>query len=68
MRALKFDDGHRIAVAERAARLYLATLPTQTVEELGVGSIISDLTREFLLNGIPNDEELLRLDLLSDCE
>lgn len=66
MRALKFDDGHRIAAAERVAKLYLSTLSTQTVEELGIDNILSDLTREFLLNGIPSDEDVAQLKLLDE--
>jgi hypothetical protein len=44
----------RIYEAERRAKEYISNLPPEVVQECGEANLLSDLTHEYLLHGIPS--------------
>ena len=51
----------RIQAATRAANELINHLPPQIVDKLGRAQLVSDLSHQFLLSGIPSQELLERL-------
>ena len=46
----------RIAAAEEAAQRLIDQMPPEAVERLGEANLLSDLTHEFLMSGLPSRE------------
>jgi hypothetical protein len=57
----RMTEMERRSEAEDQARQIVETLPEDLVQKWGAGQIISDLTHELLLSGLPSEELVQQL-------